>query len=102
MLVAHGPLSAEARARLEVLARSDDGFAIAEKDLELRGPGDFFGTRQWGVPALRVSDLVRDRELVERARAEAFRFAASEPPESCAGLLDAFGCAERFRLAGVG
>ena len=66
VLVTHGRLSDEARARLDVMTRTGDGFVIAEKDLELRGPGDFFGTRQWGLPRLRVGDLVRDRELLAR------------------------------------
>jgi ATP-dependent DNA helicase RecG len=64
LLVTHGRLSDEARARVDVLTRSDDGFVIAEKDLELRGPGDFFGTRQSGLPHLRVGDLLRDRDLL--------------------------------------
>jgi len=102
VLVAHGRLSDEARARLETLLRTDDGFAIAEKDLELRGPGDFFGTRQWGLPALRVSDLLRDRELLERARAEAFRYAAEAPLGELQALLRATGFEERLRLARVG
>ena len=76
LLVSHGRLSDEARARLEVMVATDDGFAIAERDLELRGPGDFFGTRQWGLPGFRAARLIRDRDLLERARAEAVRFAA--------------------------
>jgi ATP-dependent DNA helicase RecG len=63
----------EARARLKALAESNDGFAIAEKDLELRGPGDFFGTRQSGLPRLRTGDLLRDREIMEEAHREARR-----------------------------
>src|SRR5687767_6398158 len=62
LLVTHGKLSPDARERLEVMTRSDDGFALAEKDLEIRGPGDFFGTRQSGLPNLRVAHLIRDRE----------------------------------------
>jgi len=73
VLLTHGRLPAEARERIDVLLRSSDGFVIAETDLEMRGPGDFFGTRQWGVPKLRVSRLLRDRDLLERAREEAFR-----------------------------
>ena len=57
-----------ARARLDVMVATEDGFAIAEKDLEIRGPGDFFGTRQWGMPTFRVAHLIRDRDLLERAR----------------------------------
>jgi ATP-dependent DNA helicase RecG len=49
---------------------TNDGFAIAERDLELRGPGDFFGTRQSGLPKLRTGDLVRDRDIMEEAHAK--------------------------------
>jgi ATP-dependent DNA helicase RecG len=55
------------------MASTTDGFVIAERDLELRGPGDFFGTRQSGLPALRTGDLVRDRDIMEEAHAEARR-----------------------------
>jgi len=53
------------------MAETNDGFAIAERDLELRGPGDFFGTRQSGLPKLRTGDLVRDRDIMEEAHREA-------------------------------
>ncbi len=59
----------KARERLKTLCRHQDGFAIAEKDLELRGPGDFFGTRQHGLPPLRVANLYRDRELLAAVQA---------------------------------
>jgi len=65
------PLSEDARERLKVMTETTDGFVIAEKDLELRGPGDVFGTRQAGAPTLRVGDLLRDRDLMETARREA-------------------------------
>jgi ATP-dependent DNA helicase RecG len=55
------------------MADTNDGFLIAEKDLELRGPGDFFGTRQSGLPKLRTGDLVRDRDIMETAHREARR-----------------------------
>jgi ATP-dependent DNA helicase RecG len=58
------------------MVATEDGFAIAEKDLEIRGPGDFFGTRQWGMPSFRVAHLLRDRELLEPARREAFQLVA--------------------------
>ncbi|MBM7623327.1 ATP-dependent DNA helicase RecG [Sporohalobacter salinus] len=59
------------RERMKIMTRSTDGFVIAEEDLKLRGPGEFFGTRQHGLPDLEVADLLRDSELVELARKEA-------------------------------
>jgi ATP-dependent DNA helicase RecG len=102
VLVAHGRPSADARARLGVMTETDDGFLIAEKDLELRGPGDFFGTRQWGIPSFRVADLVRDRELVELARAEARREVEQGDPAALHELLRRTGWRERLELARVG
>jgi len=106
LLVTHGRLSDEARARVDVLTRSDDGFVIAEKDLELRGPGDFFGTRQSGLPHLRVGDLLRDRELMAVAREEAFRYVDQSRGTEAAGpladLLERGGWQRRFGLARVG
>jgi ATP-dependent DNA helicase RecG len=67
ILIYQEPLSEEARARLEAVARTADGFLIAEEDLRLRGAGDMAGTRQAGMPALRVGDLLRDAELMETA-----------------------------------
>ncbi len=64
--------SADAMRRLNVMARTNDGFAIAEKDLEIRGPGEFFGTRQSGLPDLRAANLLRDHKLLEIARKQAF------------------------------
>ena len=63
VLMYHGPLSKQARARLAVLRDSNDGFAIAQRDLELRGPGEVLGTRQTGMLEFRVADLARDRTL---------------------------------------
>jgi len=70
--------SFEARERLQVLVRSANGFEIAEADLRLRGPGDFFGTRQSGLPTLRVAKL-SDRDILERAREEARQIVARDP-----------------------
>jgi ATP-dependent DNA helicase RecG len=67
------PISKQGKARLQALAGTTNGFEIAERDLELRGPGDFFGTRQSGLPTLRTGDLLRDHSLMERARDEAMR-----------------------------
>ena len=101
-LVCRGPLSDMARARLKAVAGTTDGFEIAEQDLQLRGPGEMLGTRQSGVPTLRVAHLVRDHGLMEIARREAF--AAIQDGGVAAPVLarldDAW--AERFGLAGVG
>ena len=64
--------------RLNAMVRSQDGFELAELDLSMRGPGEFFGTRQAGLPDFRVANLVRDRQLLEVAKVEAARFA--NPP----------------------
>ena len=71
ILLAPGGLSDEARRRLEVLVAESDGFRIAEKDLALRGAGDLLGTRQHGLPVLRIGDPVRDAVLMNLARKEA-------------------------------
>jgi ATP-dependent DNA helicase RecG len=68
ILVTHGRLNDVARARIDALLATNDGFVIAERDLELRGPGELLGTRQSGVPRLRVADLRRDAELLPRVR----------------------------------
>ena len=78
VLLYQSPWTDDARERLKTMAATSDGFAIAERDLELRGPGDFFGTRQSGLPKLRTGDLVRDRDIMERAHAEARRLVQEE------------------------
>ncbi|RMF61078.1 MAG: ATP-dependent DNA helicase RecG [Calditrichaeota bacterium] len=86
-LIAKYPISNEAKVRLETLCRTNDGFEIAEADLRLRGPGEFFGTRQHGLPQLKIADIVKDTALLLRARDEAFRVASlSKPPPSLSGL----------------
>jgi ATP-dependent DNA helicase RecG len=71
ILLYQAPWTDDARERLKAMADTTDGFAIAERDLQLRGPGDFFGTRQSGLPKLRTGDLVRDRDVMEDAHREA-------------------------------
>ena len=71
ILLYQAPWTEDARERLKAMAETQDGFAIAERDLELRGPGDFFGTRQSGLPKLRTGDLVRDKAIMEEAHREA-------------------------------
>jgi ATP-dependent DNA helicase RecG len=103
VLVYQAPLSEEAGARLEAAARTTDGFVIAEEDLRLRGSGDVAGTRQAGMPALRVADLNRDREIMEEALVEARSWVDRDGAE--AERLRAFARGhwdEQFGLAEVG
>ena len=79
ILLASGALSREARRRLQAMTESQDGFRIAEVDLQLRGPGEFFGTRQSGLPEFRVADLLRDSAVLEEARQEAFTLIDADP-----------------------
>jgi len=101
-LVYQSPLSEDARKRLKAMTETTDGFQIAERDLELRGPGDFFGTRQAGMPTFRLIDLVRDHHLLALAQGEAARTLEESPPspEALAKLLDNWNT--RFRLIEIG
>jgi len=85
------PLSDLARARLKVLYESTDGFAIAERDLELRGPGEYLGERQSGAPLLRFADLERDGELIAQAREAAAEMLAHYPQAARAHVARWFG-----------
>jgi ATP-dependent DNA helicase RecG len=71
ILMTGGKVTEEGERRLDAMVRTNDGFQIAELDLELRGPGEFFGTRQAGMPSFRVANLIRDRKLLELAKREA-------------------------------
>jgi ATP-dependent DNA helicase RecG len=71
ILMTGGKVTEEGERRLDAMVRTNDGFQIAELDLELRGPGEFFGTRQAGMPSFRVANLIRDRQLLELAKREA-------------------------------
>ena len=71
ILMTGGKITEEGDRRLDAMVRSNDGFQIAELDLELRGPGEFFGTRQAGMPSFQVANLIRDRQLLEAAKREA-------------------------------
>lgn len=86
LLAAEYPLSEDAKRRLNAMVKSNDGFKIAEIDLEIRGPGEFFGTRQSGIPELKVANLMRDTAILEAARKEAFTWVDRDPnltePES--------------------
>lgn len=81
-LLMHGKkLTDDAEARLQCLLETTNGFKIAEKDLEIRGPGEFFGTKQSGLPALRAANLIRDREVLELARGEALNYVEHPPSD---------------------
>jgi ATP-dependent DNA helicase RecG len=79
LLMAEFPMSEEAKQRLRAITESHDGFVIAERDLEIRGPGEFLGTRQSGIPELRVAHLIRDQHVLAEAREEAFALVAADP-----------------------
>ena len=79
LLMTAYPMSNEARKRLDAMVETTDGFVIAERDLEIRGPGEFFGTKQSGVPDLNVANLMRDVKLLEYARQEAFAIIEEDP-----------------------
>jgi ATP-dependent DNA helicase RecG len=81
VLMTGGKVSQEAERRLKEMVRTQDGFEIAELDLELRGPGEFFGTKQAGMPGLRVANILRDRKLLELAKVEAKRIVEEGDPE---------------------
>jgi ATP-dependent DNA helicase RecG len=101
VLLYQAPLTDAGRDRIGALVDTNDGFVIAERDLAIRGPGDFFGTRQSGLPTLRMGDLQRDYVLMEDARREASDYLAD--PAS-APLVDDLSrtWSDRFGLAGVG
>jgi ATP-dependent DNA helicase RecG len=80
ILMTGGRVSEHAEARLDAMVRTQNGFELAELDLQQRGPGEFFGTRQAGLPEFRVANLIRDRAMLELAKVEASRFAVSPDP----------------------
>jgi ATP-dependent DNA helicase RecG len=102
VLLYQHPVSDAGRARLDALVETTDGFVIAERDLALRGPGDFFGTRQSGLPTLRVGDLLRDHTLMEDARRDAVAWLDREG--TARPLVDYLSAnwAARFGLVDVG
>ena len=79
VLVLGGPQSAESRARLSIMVETTDGFRVAEEDLRIRGPGEFLGTRQSGLPEFKMADIVRDIGILQIARQAAFEIVADDP-----------------------
>ncbi|HEX9078785.1 MAG TPA: ATP-dependent DNA helicase RecG [Desulfuromonadaceae bacterium] len=107
ILLTPGRLSEEGEKRLRVMEATGDGFRIAEADLEIRGPGDFLGTRQSGMPDFRVANILRDGSILEQARQAAFGLLEGDPDLTAPGnahlreeLLRRWG--QRLELAGVG
>jgi len=101
-LLYQSPLSDEARERLKAMTETTDGFEIAERDLVQRGPGDFFGTRQAGVPTFRMIDLVRDRDVLDLAHREAGQWFATVKPAADAIERLLANWNQRFRLIAIG
>ncbi|EQD59997.1 ATP-dependent DNA helicase RecG, partial [mine drainage metagenome] len=99
VLLYQPPLSANARARLTLLRESNDGFRIAEMDLKLRGAGEMLGTRQTGLLALRVADLVRDADLLPMVRELADRLLQDDHGRAELILQRWFGSARRYAQA---
>jgi ATP-dependent DNA helicase RecG len=86
LLIGNAGASPEVRKRMEIMCETNDGFRIAQADLELRGPGEIFGTRQSGIPAFRYADVIRDIRALEVAREEASRFLdrlREKPDDDC-------------------
>ena len=99
VLLYQPPLSAMARERLDTLRQTSDGFAIAEKDLQLRGPGELLGTRQTGVAAFRMADLARDADLLPRVHALADRLLQDQPAMADRIVARWVGSAARYAAA---
>jgi ATP-dependent DNA helicase RecG len=79
LLMAGYKRSAEAKQRLQAMVRTTDGFEISETDLQIRGAGDFFGTRQSGMPDLKIADITEDKAILEQARTAAFDLVEGDP-----------------------
>lgn len=79
ILLADYKCSADARKRLKVMEKTTDGFVIAEEDLAIRGPGDFLGTRQSGLPDFRIASIIRDARILNEAKEDAFQLAERDP-----------------------
>ncbi|MFH1287584.1 MAG: ATP-dependent DNA helicase RecG [bacterium] len=78
IVLTSGGISVDAKARINVFVKTQDGFELAEEDLKIRGPGEFFGTRQHGLPEFKIVDLIRDAKVVPVARKEAFNIFQNE------------------------
>ena len=103
ILMASGKRTPEARERLAIMEETGDGFKVAEKDLEIRGPGEVMGTRQSGAPAFRIGNLVRDYKLLEMAKREVdFLLTERRNGRETARMIETARATARFGLASVG
>ena len=103
ILLAGHKRTAEARERLSIMEETSDGFKVAERDLEIRGPGEVMGTRQSGVPAFRVGNIVRDYALLEAAKREAdYLLTSRRNTRDTARLIEIVRSQPKFGLAAVG
>jgi ATP-dependent DNA helicase RecG len=107
ILLTPGRLSDDGEKRLRVMEATSDGFRIAEADLEIRGPGDFLGTRQSGMPDFKIASILRDGSILEEARQAAFSLLDSDPDLQTPGnrllrdeLVRRWG--QRLELAAIG
>jgi ATP-dependent DNA helicase RecG len=94
------PKTPDGEARLQALCDTNDGFRIAEEDLRLRGPGEFYGVRQSGLSALHIADVLRDADILREARDDAFALLARDPKLARAehrALRDAIAAQQRRR-----
>src|SRR4029077_18672145 len=102
VLLASEKQTAVARERLGIMEETNDGFKIAERDLELRGPGELMGTRQAGLPEFRVANLVRDLDILQNARKEAeYYFNQMNKSGEAASLIKRVQSDARLKLAAV-
>jgi len=102
ILLAQFEKTEEARERLRIMEETNDGFRIAEKDLELRGMGEILGTRQHGAPVFRIGNIVRDQKMLESAKKEAEKLIASSSNDATNSLIDRVRREARFGFATVG
>jgi ATP-dependent DNA helicase RecG len=79
ILLAQYSKSDDARQRLKIMEQTTDGFKVAEEDFSIRGPGEFLGTRQSGIPDFRIANIIKDAKILSEARQEAFRMVAQDP-----------------------
>jgi ATP-dependent DNA helicase RecG len=103
ILLASNKRTAEARERLAIMEETNDGFKVAEKDMEIRGPGEVMGIRQSGIPAFRVGNIIRDAQILEAAKREVdYMLTQRRNSRETARLVEAVRAQARFGLASIG